>query len=79
MDSEQYYCPCCDCCGLEFGYDDDPGASGRACSFRQYRVEFVDREMVWFRPPRRPLLWLPDKQLEAAGIVYLVSPPKEPR
>lgn len=59
---------CCDCCGFEYGYDDDPGASGRACSFKQYRAEFVARDMAWFRPDRKPVGWSLDDQLRAAGI-----------
>ena len=60
---------CCDCCGFEYGYDDDPGASGRACSFRQYREEFVAAGCRWFYPDRRPDGWSQDEQLRAAGIV----------
>lgn len=62
---------CCDCCGFEFGYDDDPGASGRACSFGQYRAERVSQQMVWFRSDRRLGVWSLAEQLRAAGI-----PPK---
>lgn len=59
---------CCDCCGFEFGYDDDPAASGRACSFRQYRSEFVAGGCQWFRPDERPVAWSLPEQLRAAGI-----------
>ena len=59
---------CCDCCGFEFGYDDDAGASGRACSFRQYRQEWITRQMPWFRPEKRPADWSLVEQLAAAGI-----------
>ena len=59
---------CCECCGFEFGYDDDPGASGRGCSFGQYRAERVSQQMVWFRSDRRPGGWSLAQQLRAAGI-----------
>jgi len=75
VDGERYYCPCCGYHGLqepaygfEFGYDDDPGASGRACSFGQYRAERVSQQMVWFRSDRRPGGWSLAQQLRAAGI-----------
>jgi hypothetical protein len=60
---------CCDSCGLEFGYDDDPGASGRACSFKQYRTEFDQRGQTWFRPAKRPEGWTLEEQLIQAGIL----------
>ena len=65
---------CCDCCGFEFGYDDDPGASGRACSFGQYRAERVSQQMVWFRSDRRPGGWSLAQQLRAAGIPQDAGP-----
>jgi hypothetical protein len=59
---------CCDCCGFEFGYDDDAGACGRARSFRQYRTEFQQSDQEWFRGAKRPDDWNFTEQLNQAGI-----------
>lgn len=59
---------CCECCGFEFGYDDDPDASGHACSFRSHLSKFVHSGMHWFRPDRRPKVWSLEPQLLIAGI-----------
>ncbi len=59
----------CDGCGYEFGYDDDPAASGAATSFAAYRQAWLAAGGRWFstsRPP--PAAWDPRAQLRAAGI-----------
>lgn len=59
---------CCACCGFEFGYDDDAGASGQACSFADYLARFVAQGCRWFCPDQRPAAWSLTEQLRAAGI-----------
>jgi hypothetical protein len=58
----------CPCCGFEYGFDDDPGASEPGFSFDQYLDEWVARGANWFDPSARPEGWSLDAQLAAAGI-----------
>lgn len=58
---------CCDCCGFEFGFDDEPGA-GAGVSFAQYLRNWVARGCRWFYPDKRPVDWCLKAQLLAAGI-----------
>ncbi len=58
---------CCDCCGIEFGFDDEPGA-GNGVSFAQYLREWVAEGGQWFYPDKRPAGWSLQTQLRAAGI-----------
>ena len=57
----------CDCCGFEFGNDDDPG-TGSAISFQEYLQEWIDDGEIWFSDRKRPDLWSLDDQLQMAGI-----------
>src|SRR5215472_4990706 len=41
---------CCECCGFEFGFDDDPGASAAASSFGEYLADWIADGCKWFRP-----------------------------
>ena len=59
----------CSCCGFEFGFDDNPGASARADSFESYRQDWLDRGAPWFSPVARPAGWSVDEQLAAAGLI----------
>lgn len=57
----------CDCCGFEYGNDDEPG-TGLPVTFRRYREEWISGGTQWFAPSRRPVDWSLADQLEAAGI-----------
>jgi hypothetical protein len=61
---------CCACCGFEFGFDDDPGASATASSFADYLADWIARGCIWFTPSRRPEGWSLEEQLRRAGIQY---------
>ncbi len=61
---------CCSCCGFEFGFDDDPGGSAKACSFSEYLADWIARGCVWFSPSRKPEGWSLEEQLHTAGIQY---------
>lgn len=58
----------CACCGFQFGYDDDPGASGTATSFEHYRARWRDGRCEWFSPATRPAGFDVDAQLARAGL-----------
>ena len=69
--SQRYGFPsfeCCACCGFEYGFDDDPGASATAASFREYLADWIAGGSVWFSPARKPVGWRLDEQLRRAGI-----------
>jgi len=48
----------CDCCGVEFGYED----SSRAPVFA-FRASWIDSGYRWFNPKVRPKNWRPDEQI----------------
>ena len=58
----------CSCCGFEYGFDDDPGAS-LGDSFQEYRRNWIAEGAVWFTPKRRPPDWDLQKQLQGIGIL----------
>jgi len=60
----------CDCCGFEFGNDDEPG-TGNAVSFERYRSDWQEEGCPWFAPERRPEGWCLADQLARAGIPAL--------
>lgn len=68
---------CCNCCGFEFGFDDEPGA-GKGLSFSEYLRSWVADGCVWFSPDRRPAGWSLCSQLEAIGIDTSFLPPAYP-
>ena len=47
----------CDCCGVEFGYEDMRGES-----VRRYRQAWVERGYPWFNQSARPTGWSFDAQ-----------------
>src|SRR5262245_11884475 len=61
------YYEVCDCCGFEFGFDDEPG-TGPGVSFDEYRHEWIAGGCAWFTPPQRPEDWSLERQLQAVGI-----------
>jgi hypothetical protein len=60
----------CHSCGYQFGYDDDPAASGSAVSFSFYRQRWIECGCRWFcGADPRPENWSVLDQLAAAGIL----------
>jgi hypothetical protein len=59
---------CCSCCGFEYGFDDDPGASSTASSFAEYLQRWISDGCEWFEPAKRPMDWSLDRQLDLAAI-----------
>jgi hypothetical protein len=57
----------CDCCGFQFGYDDDPGA-GPGVSFARYLNDWAAGGGTWFYPGKRPVGWSLTDQLRVADI-----------
>ena len=57
----------CDCCGIEFGFDDEPGA-GSGVSFTEYRRDWIAGGCEWFDPQKRPPGWSLEEQLQVVGI-----------
>jgi hypothetical protein len=47
----------CDCCGFEFGFDDEPGGDAKPCSFVHYRTEWLATGAPWFNPRKKPEGW----------------------
>jgi hypothetical protein len=58
----------CECCGFEFGNDDNPGTAP-PLTFEAFRREWMANGCLWFDPTRRPEDWQVDLQLAAAWIV----------
>ena len=52
----------CDCCGAEFGYDDDIGACGEP--IQTYRSKWINGGAKFFRPSERPENWNLEDQLK---------------
>jgi hypothetical protein len=57
----------CECCGFEFGNDDNPGTSS-AETFEQYRRQWISDGAQWFSPEKRPANWDLTHQLLEIGI-----------
>jgi hypothetical protein len=55
----------CECCGTEFGNDDD------LASWEDLRAEWINRGARWFFD-RPPLLWNPYTQLYRANVATIV-------
>jgi hypothetical protein len=58
----------CSCCGFEYGFDDDPGASAKSSSFEEYRAEWLSSGAEWFIRSAKPEGWDPRKQLSSIGV-----------
>lgn len=56
---------------FEYGFDDDPGASGAATSFGDYLADWLACGGSWFSPARQPEGWRLDEQLRRAGIFWI--------
>jgi hypothetical protein len=57
----------CDCCGFEFGNDDDPGTR-LPLSFSAYRAEWIADGARWFDPSKKPAEWALERQLQGSAI-----------
>lgn len=57
----------CDCCGYEYGNDDEPGTA-EGVSFDQYLKEWIDDGCYWFAPTKKPDHWNLEIQLVNAKI-----------
>lgn len=57
----------CDCCGFEFGNDDEPGTA-TPVTFSEYRKQWLADGAQWFQPLKRPLRWSPENQLREVGL-----------
>jgi hypothetical protein len=59
----------CDCCGFEFGFDDEPGV-GAPDTFSGYLGQWISEGQTWFSPRKRPDGWTLREQLKIAGIPF---------
>ena len=57
----------CDCCGFEFGNDDDASMSTPS-TFEGYREEWLQEGALWFNPINKPVHWNLALQFQKAGI-----------
>jgi hypothetical protein len=57
----------CDCCGYEFGNDDEPGTADPV-SFEMYRKEWIAKGCQWFSPNKKPKDWNVENQLRNLGL-----------
>lgn len=48
----------CDCCGVEFGYED-----ATLIGSRNYRAKWIEAGAKWFRPKNKPDGWAVEEQL----------------
>src|SRR5437762_2751732 len=73
MDCISYWSSCwtaCNCCGYEFGNDDEAG-TGQAQSFESYLDEWISDGSVWFTPEEKPDNWSLSNQLSGKKIFRL--------
>lgn len=49
----------CECCGVEFGYEDETRDT-----VLSYRKWWKERGMSWFRPKAKPVDWDPEEQFK---------------
>lgn len=57
----------CDCCGFEFGNDDEPGTAPPS-TFQEYRQEWIAHGGRWLDPSKRPQDWTLERQLRNAWL-----------
>lgn len=60
----------CDCCGFEFGNDDEPSI-GHPVTFKSYVSGWITDGAEWFHPEKKPPQWSLNEQLEMAGMQVL--------
>lgn len=56
----------CDCCGVEFGYEDST-----LVGIRNYRQNWVAGGCIWKEPSQKPLNWSLETQLKKVRAEYL--------
>ena len=49
----------CDCCGVEFGYEDM-----NINALKRYREKWLKKGAVWYREKEKPAVWSLDDQLK---------------
>lgn len=54
----------CDCCGFEFGFDDD----SEGISFEEYRKKWIEEGAEWFNPDMKPKGWDIKRQLSNINV-----------
>jgi hypothetical protein len=52
----------CECCGYEYGNDDEPGNGLRGFSFEEYLENWMKEGCIWFDPDLRPINWTIEEQ-----------------
>lgn len=52
----------CDCCGVEFGYEDWTNESTKS-----YRKKWIEGGAKWFQPNSKPVNWNLEEQLRSIG------------
>lgn len=57
----------CECCGYEYGNDDEPGTSD-GLTFFQFLKKWINNGCKWFNPTKKPADWNLEKQLLNAKI-----------
>ena len=55
----------CDCCGVEFGYEDC-----KPESVLKYRKRWVEQKNKWFNPKEMPADWSLEKQMDNIPLPY---------
>ncbi|OLY94437.1 hypothetical protein [Cnuella takakiae] len=53
----------CDCCGVEFGYEDST-----ELSIKRYREDWLRRGGEWFDKKAKPIDWSLDEQIKYVGV-----------
>jgi len=56
----------CDCCGVEFGYEDM-----NINALKRYREKWLKKGAVWFNDKEKPAEWSLDEQLKNIPEKYL--------
>lgn len=62
----------CDCCGYEFGNDDEPG-TGDPITFEDYRRQWKENGYSWLNKSKKPVSWSATDQLAQIGITSVGS------
>jgi hypothetical protein len=67
----------CDCCGVEFGYQDNSAEAARL-----YRKDWVNGGAAWNKPDMKPTGWIMEEQFrfipQEFCLAYLGNPPALP-
>jgi hypothetical protein len=63
----------CNCCGFEFGNDDQPG-TGLPVSFEEYLSAWAADQHRWFSPGKKPENWSLENQLIGLRLLQPTAP-----